>query len=610
MENEIKTGAENMKRKRLFGVPTIAIGFLAWLLFIIFYLNTMPVRLLQESLIAGTFYFLEATFGLVVLGLIYARKTIWQGLTAVSLRSWVFMALIAVLGLVLTVGVAPKTNRIYYDEDIYQDQAHNLASLHRAQICNEGEMEFGRLQCKRFEYNKWPSGYPYLLSLAYRAFGVEEKWSFLLNNIAIVLGALFVFGIGILLFQSEIAGLIAALAYVTIPQNALWFNTASVEPTSAVSAAAAVLAWLAYARSGSSKLLLIAATITPLAMQFRMESILIAPVVAAIVLLFRPKALFDREFWRFLLLAAVLLIPLVGHLLAVKDEPWGATQQARFSLEHFSHNLPINLSYYFRNTEFPIVVSILAILGAAGLGRWRERLIASIWFLLFWGIFAFFYAGSYQYGADIRYSAVSYASLAILAGGGSDQLVQWFSRWRTRKWIASVVSIGVLINLFIFFMPLIRAVGEEAWESRADHEYASEIASTLPPHSIILTHNPNMFLLWGKNAAQMSIAANEKEYVLQHYLKRYTGGVYIYWNFWCNVNDPVQVDFCTRVIENYSTEKVMSRKVWRANFILYKIEGDRQDKGTTKKIENQYMYLLEIIIEVINRMYKVPFGSI
>ena len=585
MDRERATRKKGKINWRLIEVPVIVLGFLGWILFIVLVLRPIPTGRLQEYLMASTFYFLEATFGLIIIGLICARKTIQKGIASISLRSWALLALIVALGLVLTVGVAPRTNRIYYDEDIYQDQGHNLADLHRAQICNEGKMEFGRLNCKRFEYNKWPSGYPYLLSLAYRSFGVAEKWSFLLNNLSIAVGALLIFGVGILLFKSEAAGLIAALAYVTIPQNTLWFNTAAVEPSAAVSAVAAILAWLAYVRSGSSRLLFVAAVLTPLTMQFRMESILIAPLAAAIILLFRPKAILQRDFWRFALMAAVLLLPLVGHSLAIRDEPWGAGQQARFSLEHFSHNFPINFLYYFRNIEFPFVVSIMAIIGAVGLGRWRERLVAGIWFLAFWGIFVFFYAGSYRYGADIRYSLVSYAPLAILAGGGADQLVQWFSRWRSPRWIAAVLSIAILANLFVFFMPLIRSVGEEAWEARADHEYASEIASTLSPHSIVLTHNPNMFLLWGKNAAQMSIAANEKEYVLKHYLSRYSGGVYIYWNFWCNVNDPVQVDFCTRVVENYTTEKVMSRKVWRADFILYRITGDFS-KGNKTEIDH------------------------
>ena len=73
----------------------------------------------------------------------------------------------------LTLFVAPRTNRIYYDEQIYQSIGQNLADLRLAQMCNDGTVEYGRLQCFSGEYNKQPYAYPHLLSLVYRVFGVR-----------------------------------------------------------------------------------------------------------------------------------------------------------------------------------------------------------------------------------------------------------------------------------------------------------------------------------------------------------------------------------------------------------------------------------------------------
>ena len=41
-------------------------------------------------------------------------------------------------------------------------------------MCNDGTVEYGRLQCSRGEYNKQPYAYPHLLSLVYRVFGVGD----------------------------------------------------------------------------------------------------------------------------------------------------------------------------------------------------------------------------------------------------------------------------------------------------------------------------------------------------------------------------------------------------------------------------------------------------
>ena len=81
----------------------------------------------------------------------------------------------------LTLFVAPRTNRIFYDEQIYQSIGQNLADLRLAQMCNDGSVEYGRLQCASGEYNKQPYAYPHLLSLAYRLFGVHAWTAFAVN---------------------------------------------------------------------------------------------------------------------------------------------------------------------------------------------------------------------------------------------------------------------------------------------------------------------------------------------------------------------------------------------------------------------------------------------
>ena len=54
---------------------------------------------------------------------------------------------LAVVGLALTLFVAPRTNRIFYDEHIYQGIGQNLADLRLAQVCNDGQVSGGRLRC-------------------------------------------------------------------------------------------------------------------------------------------------------------------------------------------------------------------------------------------------------------------------------------------------------------------------------------------------------------------------------------------------------------------------------------------------------------------------------
>ena len=131
------------------------------------------------------------------------------------------------------------------------------------------------------------------------------------------------------------------------------------------------------------------------------------------------------------------------------------------------------------------------------------------WFAVFWGVFLSFYAGSYNYGADVRFSLMSYAPLAVLAGVGMSRLVRAAAvKIGAGPARGIAIASGSLLQ-FTWYLPWVRSVGEEAWAARADVEFASEVARQLPPNALVLTHNPGMFHVWGANAAQLSIAVDE-----------------------------------------------------------------------------------------------------
>src|SRR5262249_51798691 len=124
---------------------------------------SMNIHALRAFLMASQFWTLEAQCACVVVATIVEARR-------VEIRRSTLAAgcIVAIAASVLTARVPPRTNRIYYDEQIYQGVARNMAELHRAQMCNDGIVEYGRLQCRLEEYNKEPYGYPYLLSIAYR----------------------------------------------------------------------------------------------------------------------------------------------------------------------------------------------------------------------------------------------------------------------------------------------------------------------------------------------------------------------------------------------------------------------------------------------------------
>ena len=555
---------------------------------------------LQEQLQIISPLFLELCFLLLIAALGMNLGVMRKIFSGIPRRTWLLLGAITAGGLIITSFVAPRDHRIYYDEDIYQSIGQNIACLKsvgahsgegygtsmknvwmrligRAAMCNEGRNEYGEFFCDRLEYNKEPNGWPYVLSIVFRLFGVHESTAFGTTNVLYALAIITTFAIGYLLFRCPYRGLFAALILALTPEYIMWSNTTAVEPSAAFFPALALLCALMYIRTRESTSLFLLAVVAAFAVQFRPESIMCLSVIGLAVLFWARGELKRGVFYLAVSLAFILIIPHLVHLYAVRDMGWGSSGP-KFSPDFLEGNLRVNALFYLKNVRFPLLYSIFFMLGLLLQGGkqdtwWKtffiyEKALILVWFFLFWGIFIVFYAGSYDYCADVRFSLLSSIPLALLAGNGTVSVAHLFKR---KFNYSNYILVTFIIFAFIPFLPFVRAITQEAWGARADHHFAKEMAQALPQDSIVLTHNPNMFLLWGKNAAQTSLATEHASY-FNRFFYRFPGGIYFHYNFWCNVPDKLQNSFCKNILERFDCTLVKSFKEKDYTYELYRIE--------------------------------------
>lgn len=520
---------------------------------------------LREQLMAAQFWSLEAcAFLFAGIGALLFRPIV-AGLGRSDL---VRVGTLMALGAALTLFVAPRTNRIYYDEQIYQSAGQNLADLRRAQICNDGTVEYGRLRCWYGEYNKQPYGYPHVLSLIYRVTGVRPSVAFAVNAAVMALTIAVIYLLVWLLFNDRDAAFFAALLAALTPEQIIWSATAAVEPSASLAAVAALLFAAHAARSHRALALAGAAVAAAYAIQFRPESFLVLP--AAGVMLWprlRQEVTAARLWWIGLLFFALVAVH-AAHLFAVRNMEWGASD-ARLSWRFVADNLRVNGRFFLWDERFPLIFTLLAIVGLTRRDIGRGRLTIALYFFLFFGIYLLFYAGSFNYGADVRYSVLTVPPIAILGGLGASRLSSWLGRLAPLVAGRAIVA-AVLGFQFLWYAPLVRATTEEAWAARADVMFARAFASQLPPNAYVLTHNPGMFHVWGVNAGQLSLPVRNPEY-LEVLASRYAAGVYVHWNFWCNVQDPVQPEFCRKALQLKSFSLVREYRERDYRYAFYRI---------------------------------------
>ncbi len=516
----------------------VAVGWMVVLAALWLWLAMTPAPVLREQLKTAQFWSLELCVALLLaLGAAVSRD-VWRELTRGDVAKIASVALFAVC---LTVFAAPRTNRIFYDEQIYQSIGQNLADLRRAQMCNDGTVEYGRLQCLSGEYNKQPYAYPHLLSLVYRIAGVDARRAFVVNAVVMGLTVAIVYLAALFLFADRLAAFFSSLLVTLMPHQIIWSATAAAEPSASLACVAALAAAAYFTVARTTTALACAAVATAYAVQFRPESLLIIPVIALLLWQRTRDELRHARLWCAGLLFVVLVAVHCAHWFAVRHEGWG-TENARLSLGYVAANFAVNGRFYVGDERFPALLTLLAGVGLAGRRFAGTHATLLLYFALFFGIDLLFYAGSYNYGADVRYSLMTYPPIALLAGLGARHATRWLETRRPREWAPVAVTAALLFQ-FLWYMPLVRATTEEAWAARADVRFAESVVPALRGDSYVLTHNPTMFHVWGVNAGQMSMILNNPTYV-EYLATRYPGGVYFHWNFWCNVQVPAQQQLC------------------------------------------------------------------
>jgi len=556
----------------------VVIGILLY--FIDYYSKTGLENILMKWIPVN----LHINFFLVVSALIFCLPAIREHIKNYLNRKGILIAAFIAAVFMLSSFFAPRDHRIYYDEDIYANIGQNIALKTQTGLCNYGTFEYEEYYPHSLSYNKEPSGWPYLISLLFQVFGVNELYAFFLNNFLFTGSVMLAYLITWHMTGNFYASFFSSLIFGLIPQNLMWGNTIAAEPAAAFFAGLSFLALILYLKTYKTSYLFLLMTLLPFSCQMRPESGLIIPVLAAYILLFSPGLFADRKFWAYLLFAGVLIIPHLVHLYAVSGHSWGA-EESKFALSFFSNNFSVNGLFYINNKEFPAVFTTLAFSGLIfSKESIRQKACLMTWFILFCGIFLFFYAGSYHYGADVRFSLLTFLPLAILAGTGADEI-----RRRLESFIPSPRSTCIFLMVFLIlfsavrFFNMVHREGQEAWGARYDHKYAKEFIQNIPKRSIVLSQNPAMFLLWGQNSIQTYSGIEEPELIKQ-LIGKYQGHVYFHYNYWCNTKNIRNIRLCDAIKEKYVLTEVATAREQDHKYGLYKISlKDEEAKAQRHK---------------------------
>jgi 4-amino-4-deoxy-L-arabinose transferase-like glycosyltransferase len=521
--------------------------------------------------------FLSVNFALMVISLLFSVKDIKKFLQPIKRNTWLILLFILIAGFVLRMYFTPHTHRVYFDEDIYLDIGKQILKEQKACLCNYGDNK-GCYDCILM---KWPNGYPFTVAVAFLFFGISENVIFNLSVLLGTLSILLVFLIGYLISKKVEVGLYSALLFAFVPMSIVWSGTVAAEPFFIFYTLLAVFSFLLMIGTDKWNAYLLAGSSLALASQIKTESGAIIALIGLMILLFDKKLKTRINSTKFLVSCIILFALITPYLIhtynSSKTDPWGASGE-KFSLEYVKKNGIENAMFWikgYENIEHPFVFTVFAIIGLIYTFIKERKIFTflTLWFLMFFTIYAFFYAGSVRYGTDVRYSLSGYPPFVMLGGFGL-----YFMHKQLKKKIKSdiifyILFISIVILTFYFYLPSVSTPAEkimEANEARVYHDYFIEYASKLDKNCYILSHVPSMYLLMDMGSLQTWNGQNEK---MMRELFNKTDCVIFDDGFWCNV-EPYKSSVCKNMFDRYNITELTSVTVDETrHYTIYKVSN-------------------------------------
>jgi Dolichyl-phosphate-mannose-protein mannosyltransferase len=444
----------------------------------------------------------------------------------------------AVMGLVASLYILAPVHRLFFDEDIYVNIGHNLATVPVAQVTLLGSAEDIAIST----YYKEPAGWPALLSLIFLASGPGESAAFLAARGMYALTILAVYLLARRLGAERPSALVAAAVFGATPVS-FWYS-ASAGTDIAAAFFSTVALWGLSGRNGA-----VAGPAIAMAAHVRMEMIVLAPL-----LWFSRRISFN---WKAATLALIAVD--VIHILWVLSVAHVLTQaegiESAFSLSHVIQNLKADAAYLFNPLSFPTLAVLLPALSLWERAPSASERVKGKFLLLhitsLLGVYLLFYAGSFA--INPRYSIQLLAPLSVLA----------VTAIRNRIVLALLAA-----SLII---PHLQPGEPEAYIQTlaADHRLSEEFAAKVTPDDLVVTMEQEMYINQGVRAMS-SVLAWERPERLDEELRK-PGKVFYHGSARTNVEGTQAWNADQWVKSNYEIHLIDSRDIRGMRIEFYEL---------------------------------------
>ena len=554
----------------------------------------LSLALQEYSFTIGLLIAFVGTILFAVLG----RRHIADALKHSGVKPWHLLAglLLVLVFLSAEVAIVQPTQQLYFDDDIYQGMAVDLLHQGQAWFCDYGTPT----NCIIGEILHEPIGMPFNLAIGFAVFGVSIGTAY---NTALVIscfGVLLTFLVAFLLSKRFSVAFFSGLLMGLSPLLLVWARTSTSDIASFTYSILAVFFLLVFIKRKNVLTFGMLAFSVSLSSYMKVNALGMLPVLVLMYLFLDGKSLKEtlsrnaKLIKRTFLQNTGFLVVLLLFVISISPEMFysynqllygtydyvGVTIQnscnmqqsmmvtGKFNFANFNYNICANVLFWFnqytgQNIMQPILFTALAILGAGLMlidKRRRELASVGVWFLVFFFIYAFFYAGSVLYGVDWRFVLSMIAQVSILGGFGAGMLVDYAASIKANlkshlpEILAGAALVVLITASFAQFIPqlAIKPIDTiQAGDARFYEGFVYNESSAIPTNCIVFTYDPGLFNINNRSAAQMSFVYQSSTFM--NITNSYSCLV-ADWGYWCYTPD----NLCTGLTYNFTLTPIVN----------------------------------------------------
>jgi len=502
---------------------------------------------------------------IATLGILYPIPQLFKEFKKLKIKKLYITSLVAISisFLLFEIVFIKPTERIFFDEHLYQDEAINIIKQFNAKMCLYGTND----TCKIFTYYHQGITWAYIIALGYLVTGINAMhtaWN--LNLIFSTLSVILIFFISFMLTKKESISLISSFFYATTPLVLIWARTGGAETSLVFFSLLSILSLLIWLKTKNKKILVLLISSIVFAAQGKVEGVFILPILAAFYFAFSKVNI--KELLKISLIVILLLIPAFIYLfIQYQQDSFGAAENKKFSLDYFFQNIKTNslfwFNYYQNGTPIQtqnvnnMLLPIFAILSIFTKDKEvrKKVFVVFLWFIIPFLIYASFYAGSVLYGVDNRFMLSCVAPLVILASFGILNVYEFLYK-KLKSYSTYIIAILLIAYIYLFqqLLPYIVVDPTQIWEANDARIYVFDFVlkhySEIPKDCYFVSYVPGFFRTLGRNALYT-------ENLLYLYKTNELNGKCLVFDYgyWCIV-PPFHDTTCKAILKSYKLQPI------------------------------------------------------